>query len=69
MKQHIYYHGETGVKYGIWNLIEGRWQYDVCEDTPMLAIARLHQKIGHDARRTCYQPRKLPSSLKGVNKK
>ena len=63
MQQRIYYHGEPGAHYGIWNVIEKCWQFDICEDTPMLAKARLHQKIGHDARRICYEPRRLPAKM------
>lgn len=30
------------------------------DDTPMLAEARLHQKIGDDAKRWRFEPRQLP---------
>ena len=55
MKKNIYYHGEPNAKYGIW---KDGWKFEVCEDTPMLAMARLYQKIGHEAKK--YEPRRLP---------
>lgn len=42
-----------------------QFQFGICEDTPMLAEARLYQKIGDDARRYRFEPRRLP---KGENK-
>lgn len=48
MKRETYQRGLPGVKWGI------------CEDTPMLAEARLHQKIGDDAKRWRFEPRQLP---------
>lgn len=47
----------------VWNLerVKGGWEHDVCEDTPMLANARLYQKIGDKAKDKRYEPRVLPS--------
>ena len=58
-----YYFGKTGVKYGIWNCSTKAWQFGISEDTPMLAIARLHQKIGEDARKWRFEPRELPQKM------
>ena len=49
MKRETYQRGLPGVKWGIWN-----------EDTPMLAEARLYQKIGDDAKKWRFEPRQLP---------
>ena len=51
MRSEIYYRGFPGKKYGIWNSRKKEFQFDICEDTPMLAEARLFQKIGDDARK------------------
>ena len=54
MKQSVYYQGLCGKKWGIWDV-------HICEDTPMLATARLFQKIGPNARKERrYEPRQLP---------
>ena len=36
------------------------FQFNICEDTPMLAEARLYQKIGDDAKKYRFEPRMLP---------
>ena len=46
-----YYRGSTGRKYGIWNSCKKQFAFGICEDTPMLAEARLYYKIGDDARK------------------
>ena len=56
MKRDTYYLGVPGVKYGIWNTVRKCWQFGICEDTPMLAEARLFQKIGDDARKWRFEP-------------
>ena len=63
MKREIYYRGQSGIKYGIWNTTQKRFQFGICEDTPMLAEARLFQKIGDDARKWRFEPRQLPREL------
>ena len=61
MKQSVYYQGLCGKKWGIWDVQQNQWQVDICEDTPMLATARLFQKIGPNARKERrYEPRQLP---------
>lgn len=37
-------HGKPGTKYGIYNKQAKKFQFGICEDTPMLAEARLWQK-------------------------
>ena len=60
MKRDTYYHGIPGVKWGIWNACRKCFQFNISEDTPMLAEARLFQKIGDDARKWRFTPRQLP---------
>ena len=60
MKRETYQRGLPGVKWGIWNCQRKCFQFDICEDTPMLAEARLFQKIGDDARKWRFEPRQLP---------
>ena len=54
MRREVYHRGLPGKKWGIWNLAKKEWQFGICEDTPMLAEARLFQKIGDDARKFRY---------------
>ena len=60
MKREEFYRGKRGAKYGIWNREKAAWQFDIREDTPFLAVARLHQKIGDDAKKWRFEPRRLP---------
>lgn len=60
MKRDIYMHGIPGAKWGIWNTLKREWQFEICEDTPMLAQARLFQKIGEDARKSRFETRMIP---------
>ena len=60
MKRDVYYRGKPGKKFGIWNDVKKEFQFGICEDTPMLAEARLFQKLGDDARKYRFQPRMLP---------
>ena len=62
MKRETYYHGLPGVKWGVWNCMKHCFQFGISEDTPMLAQARLFQKIGDDARKYRFEPRQLPKS-------
>ena len=39
MKRSVYYRGVPGKKYGIWNGMAKCFQFNICEDTPMLAEA------------------------------
>jgi len=60
MKRATYYSGIPGKKWGIWNTVRKEFQFGICEDTPMLAEARLYQKLGDDARKYRFEPRQLP---------
>ena len=64
MKRSVYYRGQQGIKYGIWNSVSKQFQFGICEDTPMLAEARLYQKIGDDAKKWRFEPRPLPKDYK-----
>lgn len=64
MRQETYQRGISGEKYGIWNCQGKEFQFGISEDTPMLAVARLHQKIGNDARKWRFEPRPLPHTEK-----
>lgn len=57
-------YGVRGEQYGIWNTARKCWQFDICEDTPMLAEARLFQKIGDDARKYRFEARPLPKEMR-----
>ena len=59
----VYYHGKPDTKYGIYNTVAKCFQFGISEDTPMLAVARLHQKIGDDAKKWRFEPRPLPDKL------
>lgn len=59
MKMHEYYKGRPNAKYGVFNVAKKEWQFNIAEDTPMLAEARLHQYIGVDARKWKFHIRKL----------
>lgn len=63
MKRNVYQRGVKGKKYGIWNASTKCWQFNIAEDTPMLAVARLHQKIGDDAKKWRFEPHILPDKL------
>lgn len=60
MNRHEYYRGQKGKKYGIYNTSAKCFQFDIREDTPALAEARLFQMIGNDARKWRFEPRALP---------
>lgn len=64
MKRSTYYRGVPGKKYGIWNSVAKCFQFGICEDTPMLAVARLYQKLGDDAKKWRFEPRMLPNDGK-----
>lgn len=64
MKRETYMYGVRGEQYGIWNTGKKCWQFSICEDTPMLAEARLFQKIGDDARKWRFEARVLPVEMR-----
>lgn len=51
MNRHERMYGHAGFRYGIWNTSRKEFQFGISEETPMLAEARLCQKIGDDARK------------------
>ena len=59
MKPSTYYMGNGHSKYGIYNKQKKEFQFGICEDTPMLAEARLFQKIGEDAKKWKFQVREV----------
>ena len=63
MKKETYQRGIPGKKWGVWNLVKKEFQFGICEDTPMLANARLFQKIGEDARKDRCEIRQVPKEL------
>lgn len=64
MKRERYMYGVRGEQYGIWNTVKKCWQFGICEDTPMLAEARLFQRIGDDARKWRFEVRVLPVEMR-----
>ena len=67
MRRETYQHGISGIKWGIWNCQKRCFQFDIREDTPMLAVARLYQKIGDDAKKWRFEPRQLPKPTEVEN--
>ena len=59
-----YQRGRNGEKYGIYNTSAKQFQFGICEDTPMLAEARLFQKIGDDAHKWRFEAKRLPKVVK-----
>lgn len=55
MKHETYLCGDGHSKWGIWNIRKKEFQFGICEDTPMLAEARLFQKIGKDGHKYRFQ--------------
>lgn len=37
VRSEVYHRGEPGAQYGIWNAAKGCWQFNICEDTPMMS--------------------------------
>lgn len=60
MNRQVYQRGINNTKWGIWNAKEKCFQFNICKDTPMLAEARLFQKIGDDARKWKFEIKMLP---------
>lgn len=65
MKPATYQRGIPGVKWGIYNTQAKCFQFNICEDSPMLAEARLFYKIGEDARKWRFEVRRLPNNIGG----
>lgn len=64
MKKNTYYRGVKGKKYGIYNTSAKKFQFGICEDSPMLAEARLFYILGEDAKKWRFEPRMLPDAPK-----
>ena len=59
MKSANYYMGNGHSKWGIWNKVQKQFQFGIYEDTPMLAEARLFQKIGEDAKKSRFEVKEI----------
>ena len=59
MRRLVYIRGIPNRKWGIWNKERKQFQFDIREDTPMLAEARLFQIIGEDARKWKFEVKML----------
>ncbi len=46
MKSEIYWKGVPGSAWSIWDKTVHLWVGTICEETPMLATARLYQMLG-----------------------
>lgn len=60
MTREVYQQGMPGVKYGVWDRGQSRFILNICEDTPMLAVARMCQRLGTESRKYRLEPRALP---------
>lgn len=58
-----YMYGKKGVKYGVYNTMKKEYQFGICEDSPMLAEARLHYLIGDDAKKWRFQFKPIPKEV------
>lgn len=56
-------HGKKGVKYGVYNSVKKEFQFGVCEDSPMLAQARLHYLIGDSAKKWRFEFKPIPKEV------
>ena len=59
MRRSVYIRGIPNRKWRIWNKERKQFQFDIREDTPMLAEARLFQIIGEDARKWKFEAKML----------
>lgn len=59
MERFEYQRGMQGKTYGIFDRVKKEFCFGICEETPMLAEARLFQKIGDNARRYRYEVREV----------
>ena len=60
MRRTIYQQGVPNTFWGIWDSRECKFVSGICEETPMLAVARLFQRLGDQAKNGLYSPRMLP---------
>ena len=59
----VYMRGKPNVKYGVYNSMKKEFQFGICEDSPMLAQARLHYIIGDDAKKWRFQFKPIPKEI------
>ena len=65
-----YMYGRPNTKYGVYNAIKKEFQFGICEDSPMLAQARLHYLIGDSAKKWRFEFRPIPKEMvKKIEKK
>ena len=55
--------GKRDVKYGVYDSTTKKFKFGVCEDSPMLAQARLHFIIGDDAKKWRFQFKPIPPEI------
>ena len=65
MNHTTYMYGVRGFKWGIWDARKRSFVFGICEDTPMLAEARLFQKIGDDAKKWRYEVKRMQQRRTG----
>lgn len=58
-----YFRGNQNCHYGIWNNCKKEFQFGICEDSPMLAEARLFYLIGDNARKYRFVAKQIPKNL------
>ena len=56
-------YGKKGVKYGVWNSVKKEFQFGICEDSPMLAQARLCYLIGDSAKKWRFEFKPIPKEV------
>lgn len=52
--------GKKDTKYGVFNSVKKEFQFGICEDSPMLAQARLHYFIGDNAKKWRFEFKPIP---------
>ena len=55
--------GKRDVKYGVYDSTTKKFKFGICEDSPMLAQARLHYIIGDDAKKWRFQFKPIPKEI------
>lgn len=55
--------GKRDTKYGVYDSMKKQFKFGVCEDSPMLAQARLHYIIGDDAKKWRFQFKPIPPEI------
>ena len=55
--------GKKDTKYGVYDSMKKKFQFGICEDSPMLAQARLHYLIGDDAKKWRFEFKPIPKEV------